>query len=119
VIPIETTNLLRFLRTLQLSADEAVLRTVARLKLSPKSRVIFVSQESSSDVVQEALRLGALGYVAKIDASVELLAAVEAVCQGRQFVSAALVGHVPTELADMQSPKGLHPDQLLASETGD
>jgi hypothetical protein len=77
-----------------------------------------VSQESSSDVVQEALRLGALGYVAKIDASVELLAAVEAVCQGRQFVSAALVGHVPTELADMQSPKGLHPDQVLASETG-
>jgi hypothetical protein len=31
VILIETTNLLRFFRTLQLSADKAVLRTVARL----------------------------------------------------------------------------------------
>src|SRR5438034_2239723 len=31
VIPIETANLLRFFRTLQLSAHEAILRTVARL----------------------------------------------------------------------------------------
>ena len=31
VIPIETANLLRFFRTLQLSADKAVLRTVAGL----------------------------------------------------------------------------------------
>ena len=88
-------------------------------KLSPKSKVLFVSQESSSDVVQEALRLGALGYVSKIHAGVELLAAVEAVCQGRQFVSAGLAGHALAELADVQAPKGLHPDQVLASEAGD
>jgi DNA-binding NarL/FixJ family response regulator len=88
-------------------------------KLSPKSKVIFVSQESSSDVVQEALRLGALGYVSKIHAGVELLAAVEAVCQGRQFVSAALASRVPTELADMQFPKGLHPDLASQPEAGD
>jgi DNA-binding NarL/FixJ family response regulator len=30
-------------------------------KLSPESRIIFVSQESSFDVVQEALNLGARG----------------------------------------------------------
>ena len=35
VILIETTNLLRFFRTLQLSADEAILRTVARLNAQP------------------------------------------------------------------------------------
>jgi len=64
--------------------------------------------------VQEALHLGALGYVSKIHAGVELLAAVEAVCQGRQFVSAALADHVPSQLADMQAPKGLYPD--LASQ---
>ena len=34
-------------------------------KLSPKSKKLFVSQESSADVVEEALRLGALGYVVK------------------------------------------------------
>ena len=88
-------------------------------ELSPKSKILFVSQESSADVVQEALRLGALGYVAKTQAGIDLLAAVEAICQGGRFVSAGLAGHVPTQRADMQAPKGLHPDQVLASETGD
>jgi DNA-binding NarL/FixJ family response regulator len=32
-------------------------------KLSPNSEILFVSQQSSADVVQEALSLGALGYV--------------------------------------------------------
>jgi DNA-binding NarL/FixJ family response regulator len=88
-------------------------------KLSPKSKILFVSQESSCDVVQEAICLGALGYVAKIRAGLELLAAVEAVCQGRQFVSAALAGHVPSQLADMQAPKGLHPDPATQPVAGD
>src|SRR5690348_7567772 len=35
-------------------------------KLSPKSKILFVTQESSDDVVQEALNLGAWGYVVKI-----------------------------------------------------
>jgi DNA-binding NarL/FixJ family response regulator len=47
-------------------------------KLSPESKILFVSQESSTDVVQEALSLGALGYVVKARAGSELLAAVTA-----------------------------------------
>jgi DNA-binding response OmpR family regulator len=47
-------------------------------KLSPMSRILFMSQESSADVVQVALNLGAVGYIAKVDAGSELLAAVEA-----------------------------------------
>ena len=43
--------------------------------------------------VQEALALGALGYVVKAHAGSELLPAVEAVLQGRQFVSSGLSGH--------------------------
>jgi DNA-binding NarL/FixJ family response regulator len=90
-------------------------------KLSPKSKILFLSQESSADVVQEALRLGALGYVAKAHAGIDLLAAVEAVCQGRRFVSAGLAGRAPAELADRQARKRLHPVQALASlpEIGD
>jgi hypothetical protein len=34
-------------------------------KLSPESKILFFSQESSADVVQEALSLGALGCVVK------------------------------------------------------
>ena len=43
---------------------------------------VFVSQESSADVLQEALRVEALGYVVKKDAGRELLAAVSAVLRG-------------------------------------
>jgi DNA-binding NarL/FixJ family response regulator len=55
--------------------------------LVPESKIIFLTQESSSDVVQEALRLGARGYVTKIKAQADLFAAVEAVLSGKTFVS--------------------------------
>jgi DNA-binding NarL/FixJ family response regulator len=56
-------------------------------KLVPESKVIFLSQESSADVLQEALRIGAWGYVVKGGAETELLTAVEAVISGKRFVS--------------------------------
>jgi DNA-binding NarL/FixJ family response regulator len=56
-------------------------------KIAPESKIIFLSQESSAEVVQEALSLGARGYVVKTRAAVELLAAVEAVISEKQFVS--------------------------------
>jgi DNA-binding NarL/FixJ family response regulator len=59
-------------------------------KLAPESKIIFVTQESSADIVQEALRLGASGYVLKTNAGKELLTAVEAVRQGKQFIGGGL-----------------------------
>jgi DNA-binding NarL/FixJ family response regulator len=56
-------------------------------KLVPESKLVFLSQESSADVVQEALSIGAWGYVVKTRAGTELLAAVEAVMSGKRFVS--------------------------------
>jgi len=41
-------------------------------RLYPKSKIAFLRQECSPEVVQEAFRLGALGYVAKVHAGVEL-----------------------------------------------
>jgi DNA-binding NarL/FixJ family response regulator len=58
--------------------------------LSPHSRIIFVTQESDPVVVQEALSLGASGYVAKTAAARDLIAAVDAVLDGRTFVSSLL-----------------------------
>jgi DNA-binding NarL/FixJ family response regulator len=55
-------------------------------RLSPESKIIFVTQESSADVVQEALSVGARGYVLKTKAASELLAAVEAVIMDKQSV---------------------------------
>jgi DNA-binding NarL/FixJ family response regulator len=57
-------------------------------RLAPKSKILFLSQESSADVVQEALSFGALGYVVKAHAGSDLLAAMDAVSLGKQFVSA-------------------------------
>lgn len=45
--------------------------------LLPLSKILFVSQESSPDIVQEALSTGAQGYVIKQNAR-DLLAAVNA-----------------------------------------
>ena len=56
--------------------------------LTPESKIIFVSQESSPDVMQEALESGAGGYVIKTRAGLDLLPAVEAVLEGRQLISA-------------------------------
>jgi DNA-binding NarL/FixJ family response regulator len=59
-------------------------------KLTPKSKILFLTQESSADVVQAALDSGAHGYVLKARAVNDLLPAVEAVLEGRQFVSSSL-----------------------------
>jgi len=58
--------------------------------LAPESKIVFLTQESSADVVQEALNLGARGYVVKGRAEIDLLAAVEAVLDGGLFVSSGL-----------------------------
>ena len=62
-------------------------------KLAPESKIIFVSIESSPDMVQEAFSLGALGYVLKTRIRSDLLVAVEAALEGRQFISPGLLGH--------------------------
>ena len=59
-------------------------------KTSPESKIIFVSQESSADVVEEALSLGAHGYVLKLDIASGLMEGVSAVLQGRHFLSKSL-----------------------------
>ena len=56
-------------------------------KVAPDSKIIFLTQESSAEVVETALSLGARGYVLKEDAERDLLAALEAVILGRTFVS--------------------------------
>jgi DNA-binding NarL/FixJ family response regulator len=60
-------------------------------QLSPKSKILFVSEDLSWDVAKAALGTTALGYVVKLGAARELLPAVRAVLQGKRFVSGSLV----------------------------
>ena len=46
--------------------------------LVPESKIIFLSQESSADVIEEALNTGARGYVVKTQAASQLLATIHA-----------------------------------------
>jgi DNA-binding NarL/FixJ family response regulator len=56
-------------------------------KATPDSKILFLSLESSPDVVHEAMRSGALGYVSKSAATQQvLLTAITAVLQSRKFV---------------------------------
>ena len=55
------------------------------LTLVPGSKIIFLTQESAPEVINEAMSLGARGYVLKIQAEADLLAAVDAVLQGKQY----------------------------------
>jgi DNA-binding NarL/FixJ family response regulator len=67
-------------------------------KLAPEAKIIFVSQESSLEVLQKAFSLGALGYVVKTRAGKELLAAVETViCEREWPVGAHLLSGIPVD----------------------
>lgn|SRR5215831_13547444 len=56
------------------------------LKACPHAKIVFLSQDSSRDVIQGALSLGAAGYLLKSDAT-ELPLAVDAILRGEVFVS--------------------------------
>jgi DNA-binding NarL/FixJ family response regulator len=56
----------------------------------PNAKIIFVTQESSAEVIRETFLLGAQGYVHKQNALTDLLPAIDAVFRGQRFVSNAL-----------------------------
>jgi DNA-binding NarL/FixJ family response regulator len=55
-------------------------------KLSPNSKILFVTQNASREVAQGALRTGANGYLLKAEAT-NLPVAVETIISGEQYVS--------------------------------
>ena len=56
----------------------------------PQLRILFFSTDCSHQIAEEALRLGAGGYVVKSDAGTELVPALEAVLQGETYLSSSL-----------------------------
>ena len=72
-------------------------------EVSPKSKILFVSEIRDRDIAEEALRTGAGGYLVKSDAASDLLPAVKAVLKGNQFVSSSLAGHGPPSPNDHES----------------
>jgi DNA-binding NarL/FixJ family response regulator len=57
---------------------------------SRSTKIIFLTQESSAEVVEEAFFVGASGYILKANAGSELLFAIETVSKGQRFLSRGL-----------------------------
>lgn len=68
-----------------------------------EAKIVFVTMHAGVDFAVQALRLGVLGYVLKIDASEELGRAVKEALAGRLYISPSIAKDVMTTL--MVSPK--------------
>jgi DNA-binding NarL/FixJ family response regulator len=87
--------------------------------VSPDSKILFVSQESSLDFVDAAIETGAQGYVCKIDGGGELLPAIEAILLGRKYLSRSIATSSFVEASPASILMGeynLIPDPLLRDE---
>lgn len=82
--------------------------------VAPNSKILFLSQGLDLDVARAALSEGGHGYVVKLDANNELFTAVDAVMQGKKFVSRRLAG--PAFASEVDSPAtGQHSEEAIAS----
>lgn len=82
-------------------------------KIAPNSKILFLSAFDSMEVVEEALNAGANGYIAKLDAASELIEAVDAAFQGKQFVSSRIKGRIVTDADDTQTSDKTSRDEVL------
>lgn len=61
------------------------------LEILPEAKILFLTENRSAEVAEHALRAGGQGYVIKSNAASELLFAMEAVLQGKHFVSSGVI----------------------------
>jgi DNA-binding NarL/FixJ family response regulator len=89
-------------------------------KVAPNSKILFVSAYDDLDIVEAALDTGASGYVVKADAGKDLARAVEAVFQGKRFVSSRLKGLISEDARDSETPNGpIRRENLTSSPAPD
>jgi DNA-binding NarL/FixJ family response regulator len=68
--------------------------------VSPDSKILFLSAIPDQDVMREALRIGATGYIAKADALRDLLAAVRAAVADQEFLRFTILPEAQTDLPE-------------------
>lgn len=74
--------------------------TAEIVKEDRTTKVIVLSANERADIVQDALGAGASGYVVKSAAVAELVAAIEAVGEGRKYISPAVAQGVVERVVD-------------------
>ncbi len=71
----------------QLNGIDAAKRII---QVAPRAKILFLTQESSRDVVEEALNLGARGYILKAQAEEDLLPGIQTILDGDCFLGRGL-----------------------------
>ena len=84
-------------------------------ELSPTTSVLIVTMHDNPTYVQEAVKLGAAGYVLKGISRRELLATVRAVCEGESVIEPSLLRRLLGELC-VQTPSQNTPEPLTSRE---
>jgi DNA-binding NarL/FixJ family response regulator len=59
-------------------------------EVSPSTKVLFLTQNASRDLVSAAFEAGACGYIVKSDSGADLVPGIKAVVEDKQFVSRSL-----------------------------
>jgi DNA-binding NarL/FixJ family response regulator len=88
---------------------EAARRILAQ---APATRILFVSGHRSWDIIEAAFDAGGRGYVFKMHAGGELLPAMNAVLEGRRFISARLLGRAGEDHASRGDRERCHRHDL-------
>jgi len=65
--------------------------------VAPRARLLFLSQESSPDIVRKALSLDVDGYIHKLSAGTDLLPAIDVAVAGHRFVSRSVAFDHPVD----------------------
>jgi DNA-binding NarL/FixJ family response regulator len=60
--------------------------------VSPGSKILFLSMQRDSEIVQAAFDAGGSGYVLKLDFNRDLIPAIRTILLGQHFVSNSLTG---------------------------
>jgi DNA-binding NarL/FixJ family response regulator len=61
-------------------------------KALPNVKLLFATQIADADLIAEAIRNGAHGYIWKMDSQRELLPAIRAIRRGEKFITTGMEG---------------------------
>ena len=79
-----------------------------------QAKFIFLTMHTGVEIAVQALRLGASGYILKVDASNELIRAIQEALEGRMFITPSIAKDVMMVLME-GSKDSLQIDELLTS----
>ncbi len=81
------------------------------LEECPETKIIIVSSDTGRSLVDEALKIGVCGYIAKTGSVEEVMLAIESVLAGKLYlspdVSGGILGDYKRSLSGLEPPKPL------------